>query len=135
MQLPPELEASIVAGQVEQTFGRARELLLAAIKEDGLVQAVNDFAFDPASRTMRLDIASVFDVSEDATFGLLYKMASDLSALAWAPEIADHIRPESLPSFLVTVDDMTFRCPGPAMAALADKELSDAAFKTACARG
>jgi hypothetical protein len=133
--LDPATEQMVVTGMAAQAFAAAREPLLAAIKEEATIEAVTEFAFDREARALKLSLASVFRASEDARFELLYEVATGLTPLLWNQEVANQVQTlDSLPFLWITVDGQSFVCPGPAMVALGDKELSAAAFPTRCAK-
>jgi hypothetical protein len=132
-ELSAESQTALVTHVAGNAFDQAREPLLAAIKEDATIEAVEVFAFDRASRTLTLRIASIFRVSEDARAELAYDLATQLSPLMWNPAVAVQVKDHtSLPFLSLAVDGQTYRCAGPAMAALADKELSAAQFAAQC---
>jgi hypothetical protein len=132
-ELSAEAEAALVTYVAADGFDQAREPLLAALKADRMVEAVEDFTFDRERRTLTLRIASIFRASEDARAELAYDLATQLSPLMWNAEIAGQVKDHrSLPFLSLAVDGQTYRCAGPAMAALADKELSAAQFPAQC---
>lgn len=119
---------------VERQFTSRREPLLAAIKTDSFVEAVNAFEFRSQTRTLHLDLASVFRASEEARTAMAYEFATALTGLAWSPEFTDVVRGDeaALPFLEVRVDDQLFRCTGPLAAALGRKELSQPRFAEEC---
>lgn len=131
--VPLELQGQMVANVIDTTFGGIREDLLAALKLDPRVEAVEHFDFDKETSTLGLTMASTFRASEDAMSDLAYEHAGALAPAMWAPEVADQVTdPAVLPTFDLRVDDLHFRCDGGTMAALADKELSQVSFTERC---
>jgi hypothetical protein len=127
--LSPEAEADLVAGITASSFEENSEVLSTElVKSNRLVEAQTDFRFDGPTRTLVLAVTSVFDTGRP---DLAYDLAADFAPVYWGPEAAV-VRPESLVTFSVTVDDSTYRCKGPTMAALADRELSADMFVQQC---
>jgi hypothetical protein len=132
--LSPEQEADIVASVTARSFNDNREAISTElVKSNGLVEAQTDFRFDEPARTIVLAVTSTFST---ATYvpEMAYDLTTDFSQLFWGEDVPDSIRPESLPSFSVTVDGATFVCDGPTMATLADRELSEEMFVQRCGR-
>jgi hypothetical protein len=131
--MSPEDEAGFVATVTAQTFTENEEVFSTElVKSNGLVEAQTDFRFDQPARTLVLAVTSVFSGS-DRNPRLAYDLATDFAPVFWGAEVPDTIRPESLVLFSVTVDDSSFICDGPTMAALADRELSEEMFVQQCA--
>jgi hypothetical protein len=130
--MSPEDEAGFVATVTARTFTENEEVFSTQlVKSNSLVEAQTDFRFDEPSRTLVLAVTSVFSGSEQQP-RLAYNLATDFASVFWGAEVPDSIRPESLVFFSVTVDDSSFVCAGPAMAALADRELSEEMFVDQC---
>lgn len=122
-----------MAGVTESILTENRQTLSdELIKESAVVEAQNDFRFDRPSRTVIVDVASVFRVSEEAKTALAYDLATNFAPVFWGRQLTDTVRPESLALFSVTVDDLTFRCPSESMLLLADRELSSERFVEQC---
>lgn len=131
--VPVELQAAVVANTAGDIFADAREPLLEAIKADSEVEAVEVFDFDRETSTPSLDMASVYDSSEEAMTGVAYKIATGLAPLMWAPEIASQVTDTAaLPTLNIEVNGLSFECDGGAMAALADTALSEESFIDRC---
>lgn len=131
--VPLELQGQMVATAIDTSFGDIREDLLAGLKQDSRVEAIEHFEFDKETSTLGLTMASTFRVSEDAISELAYEYAGALAPAMWPPELADQVTdPSVLPTFDLRVDGLHFRCDGGTMAALADKELSQASFTERC---
>jgi hypothetical protein len=128
-----DMQAAVVASVAESTFADAREQLLAVLKSGSDVEAVEEFAFDRETSTLSIEMASVYDVSEDAMASVAYDVATGLAPLMWAPAIASQVTDTAaLPAFDLQVDGLRFVCDGEAMAALADTALSQESFVEQC---
>jgi hypothetical protein len=129
MTRSPEEEAQFVATVTASTFAQHAEVLSTElVKSNSLVEAQTEFRFDQPTRTVVLVVTSVFDTGSP---DVPYSLATDFAPVFWGPEVAS-VRPESLVLFSVTVDDSSYLCDGPTMAALADRELSTEMFVQQC---
>ena len=102
------------------------------IESNGLIEAQEDFRFDQPSRTLIVSVASTY-ATDRYLAELAYELATGFAPVFWGPEaLAAGVRLESLVFFAVTVDGIQYRCDGPTMAALADRELSQEMFVQRC---
>jgi hypothetical protein len=125
-----EDEARFVATVTAQTFAQNEEVFSTElVKSNSLIEAQTDFRFDEPARTLVLTVTSVFDTGNPE---VAYGLATDFAPVFWGSEVPASIRPESLVNFSVTVDDSSYLCDGPTMAALADRELSTEMFVQQC---
>lgn len=130
--MSPEDEARFVATTLADSFAENSETLSTElVKSNGLVEAQTDFRFDEPARTLVLAVTSTFSTDRYLS-ELAYDLATDFAPVYWGPEVSGVVRPESLPSFSVTVDQSPYVCDGPTMAALADRELSMEMFVQNC---
>lgn len=122
----PELVAAVTARVFEEN---ADALSAELVKSNSLIEAQEEFRFDKASRTLVLSVTSVFKTGRP---DVAYSLATDLAPIFWGPEATASASPEALVLFSVTVDAVTWVCDGAAMAALADRELSQESFVQRC---
>lgn len=129
-----EEEAAVVARVLGASVAENRDALGdELVKSNSLVESQDELSFDQASRTLRVSVTSVFmSDTKDNRDTLAYDLATSFAPVYWGEEATGPVRPEATAALAVTVDQLTYTCPGPTVVALAERELNQAAFIEQC---
>lgn len=135
--LPVEQQRMLAVGAAASTFDDFQTELESVIKQDPTLEALEELRFDREQGALVIGGESGFEGASGRTLidGQAYDLATMLAPAYWGSQFTSRFTdPSVLPSLSIRLDDQQYVCDGVAMAALADKELSQDSFVSACTR-